>query len=152
MAEDHAYGLPTYTHPTEQKDKEIFASWSPPPRIVGITVASGQGVLDSGTIMALFDKSDSGVPAASRGKYGKFITSAQTATVGLDKPIGVLRSMVDATKEDRAGELVVFGVLKRDQIVSKTGGTIANAKSKSNADNPFRYAVEDSNRNELRIG
>ena len=156
MADDHAYGLPTYTQPEEQKDKEIFASWSPPPRIVGITVAAGQGVLASGTIMAMFHKTNANVPAASRGKYGRFKDGASGAELGLGSPIGVLRSTVDAGSssdgKDRAGELVTFGTLKLDQLVDHTDGTIAEAVAETNAENPFRFSVRDSNRNEIRIG
>ena len=152
MTADHAYGLPTYTHPEEQRDKEIFASWSPPPRITGITVAAGEGVMGSGTIVAMYDKTDSDVPAAKRGKYGIFRNTAGTGFEGLDKPIGVLRNMVDATSEDRPGELVSFATLKLDQIISPTTGTLAQATGKTNSENPFRYSVQDSNRNELRIG
>ena len=149
---DHAYGLPTYTHPEEQRDKEIFASWSPQPRLTGITVASGEGVMGSGTIVAMYDKTDTDVPAAKRGKYGIFRNNAGTGFEGLDKPVGVLRNMVDASAEDRPGELVTFGTLKLDQIISPSTGTLAHATAKSNSENPFRYSVQDTNRNELRIG
>ena len=149
---DHAYGLPTYTHPEEQRDKEIFASWSPQPRLTGVTIASGEGVMGSGTILAMYSKTDSNVPAAKRGKYGIFRNSAGSGLAGLDSPIGVLRNMVDATSEDRPGEMVSFGILKMDQLISPSTGTLAHATAKTNAENPFRYSVQDSNRNEIRIG
>ena len=149
---DHAYGLPTYTHPEEQRDKEIFASWSPQPRLTGVTIASGEGVMGSGTILAMYSKTDSNVPAAKRGKYGIFRNSAGSGFAGLDSPIGVLRNMVDATSEDRPGEMVSFGILKMDQLISPSSGTLAHATAKTNAENPFRYSVQDSNRNEIRIG
>lgn len=149
---DNAWGLPHYTQPEEQKDKEILAAMSPPPRIIGVTIASGQGKLPSGTILSQFHKTNNSVPAASRGKFGRFLDSASGATTGLDRPFGVLRTHVDASSSDRAGEMIMFGCLKIDQLENHDDGTIAEAIAKTSAGNPFRYALQNAHFNEIIIG
>lgn len=139
---DHAFGLPSLTETAVQTDKEVLASYSPPPRIEGITVASGAGVVASGSCMGRVTAS------------GKYIVSLDTATDGSENALGVLRSMVDATSADRPGELIVEGELKLDQIVQPTNGTVAELiiEAVANGIGPFQFATTDAVRNVLKIG
>ena len=131
--EDGAFGLPDYASGDVQTDKEILAAMSPPPWIVGITIKAGSGKLASGTIMGRI---------TSGGKYKQFDNGNSD---GSEVPMGVLRSYVDASgTADRAGELIKFGVLKADQLVSASPGTIAEARAKDSAANPFYGCQYDS--------
>lgn len=134
---DQSYGLPSVAEVAIQEDKEILAGYSPPPRIEGVTVVSGAGVLASGTILGRVTAS---------GKYDQFL---DTNVDGTEVPTGVLRSMVDATSEDRPGEMIVSGLLKSDQIVEPANGTIAEAITAGGA---FTGAYNDTVRNVLRLG
>jgi hypothetical protein len=134
---DHAFGFPSLTETAIQTDKEIFAGYSPAPRIEGCTVLTGQGVLASGTILGRVTAS---------GKYVQFL---DTAVDGSEVPVGVLRSMVDTTSADRPGEIIISGLLKADQIVEPTNGTIAEAIVAGGA---FSGAFVDTVRNVLRLG
>lgn len=135
---DHQFGFPSLTETAVQLDKEIFASYSPQPRIVGVTLESGQSaVWPSGTILGRVDATDT------------YIQFLDTASDGSEVPRGVLRSLVDATGSvDRPGEMVTFGHLKVDQIEEPTDGTIAEAIV---AGGVFANAIEDAVTNELRL-
>jgi len=137
MANDSAFGLPSLEEVAIQTDKEVLAGYSPPPRIEGAIVASGAGVLASGTIIGRVTAS------------GKYIQYLDTAVDGSEIPVGVLRSMVDATSADRPGEMIVSGLLKSDQIVEPTNGTVAEAIVSGGA---FAGAFNDAVRNVLRLG
>jgi hypothetical protein len=134
---DHAFGLPSLAEVAVQTDKEILAGYSPPPRIEGVTILSGSGVLASGTILGRVTAS------------GKYIQFLDTAVDGSEVPVGVLRNMVDATSADRPGEMIVSGLLKSDQIVEPTNGTVAEAIVVGGA---FTGAFNDATRNVLRLG
>lgn len=142
MAEDHAYGLPSLVETPVQTDKEILASYSPPPRIEGITVLGGAAVIPSGSIMGRVTAS------------GKYVVCLDTAVDGSENGLGVLRSMVDATTDDRPGELITEGQLKLDQIEEPTNGTLAEviAEAVLNSVGPFQFATSDTVRNVLDIG
>lgn len=134
---DHAFGLPSLEEVAIQTDKEILAGYSPPPRIEGVTIVSGAGVLASGTILGRITAS---------GLYQQYL---DTAIDGSQVPVGVLRNMVDATSAARPGEMIVAGLLKSDQIVEPTNGTIAEAIVSGGA---FTGAFNDAVRNVLRLG
>lgn len=138
---DHAFGLPSLEETAVQTDKEILASYSPPPRIEGVTILSGQGVLSSGTILGRVTAS------------GKYVQCLDTPTDGSENGVGVLRSMVDATSADRPGEMIAFGLLKLDQIEEPTNGTIDEviAEAILNGVGPFQFASKDTVRNILRL-
>lgn len=112
---DHAFGLPSLAEVAIQEDIEIFAGYSPPPRIEGITVsASVAGVVASGTVMGRI---------TADGKYAPYNNANMDGT---EVAVGVLRSMVDATSEDRPGELVLSGVLKDDQLTGLDAAAITD--------------------------
>ena len=136
---DHQFGFPSITETAVQLDKEIFASYSPQPRIVGVTLEKGAAAVHpSGTILGRITASD------------KYIQFLDTASDGSEVPRGVLRSLVDATGTvvDRPGEMVTFGHLKADQIEEPSDGTIAEAIV---AGGVFANAIEDAVTNELRL-
>ncbi len=141
---DHAFGLPSIAEVAIQTDKEILASYSPPPRIVGITVLGGTAVIPSGSIMGRVTAS------------GKYVVCLDTAVDGSENGVGVLRSMVDATTagNDRPGELIKEGELKLDQIVEPVNGTIVEVITEAilNGIGPFQFATTDSVLNTLSIG
>lgn len=134
---DHAFGLPSLEEVAIQTDKEILAGYSPAPRIEGCVIASGAGVLASGTILGRVTAS------------GLYVQYLDTAVDGSQVPVGVLRNMVDATSANRPGEVIVSGLLKSDQIVEPTDGTIAEAIVSGGA---FAGAFNDTVRNVLRLG
>lgn len=139
MPEDHAFGLPSISEVAIQEDKEVFAGYSPPPRIEGVTILAGRSaVFAAGTILGRVTAS---------GKYVQFL---DTAVDGSQVPVGVLRSAVDATgADDRPGEMIVSGLLKVDQLVEPANGTIAEAITAGGA---FTGAFADTVRNVLRLG
>lgn len=139
---DHAFGLPSLDEVAIQTDKEVLLSYSPPPRIEGITVLSGAGVVPAGSIMGRVTAS------------GKYVVCLDTAVDGSENGVGVLRNMVDATSADRPGELITIGQLKLDQIVEPTNGTLAEviAEAKLNTVGPFQFATSDTVRNALVLG
>ena len=138
---DHGFGLPSLAETAVQTDKEVLASYSPPPRIEGITVLSGEGVVPSGSMMGRVTAS------------GKYIVSLDAATDGSENALGVLRNMVDATSADRPGELISSGTLKLDQIEEPVGGTLAEIiiEAVLNGIGPFQFASSDTVRNVLRL-
>jgi hypothetical protein len=143
MAQDHAFGLPSFEVTAVQVDKEILASYSPSPRIEGITVLGGTAVIPSGSIMGRVTAS------------GKYVVCLNTPTDGSENGVGVLRSMVDASGSgDRPGELITEGSLKYDQIEEPTNGAIADviAEAITNGVGPFQFATFDTVRNVLDIG
>ena len=103
--EDHQFGYPDYTVTPEQFDKEIFAGYSPPPRLEGVPLEPNNGVLEAGIVLAR---------VAATGQYQPY--NANAAATGDNIPRCILRSGVDtgsggATKV-RPGEAVFSGVLK----------------------------------------
>ncbi len=139
---DHGFGLPSLEETAVQTDKEILASYSPPPRIEGITVLGGTAVIPSGSIMGRVTAS------------GKYVVCLDTPTDGSENAVGVLRSMVDASgADDRPGELITFGLLKADQIEEPTNGTIVEiiAEAVLNGVGPFQFASVDTVRNVLNL-
>lgn len=138
---DHAFGLPELTEVAVQTDKEVLASMSPPPRIEGITVLTGGGVIPSGSMMGRVTAS------------GKYIVVDDSVTDGSENGLGVLRSMVDTTLGDRPGELITSGLLKLDQIEEPAQGTVAEviAEAILNSIGPFQFASTDTVRNTLRL-
>lgn len=141
MAADHAFGLPGYTETPVQTDKEVLASYSPAPQIKGVTVLGGTAVIPSGSMLGRVTAS------------GKYIVSLDNVTDGSENALGVLRSMVDATNDDRPGELITKGSLKADQIVEPTNGDIAEviAEAILNGVGPFQFATLDAVTNVLTI-
>ncbi len=135
---DHQFGFPSLAEDPIQLDKEIFASLSPSPKIEGVTLENGAAAIHpSGTILGRI---------TATGLYIQFLDSAGD---GSEVPVGVLRSMVDATGTvDRPGEMVTFGHLKADQIEEPTDGTIAEAIV---AGGTFASATVDLVRNVLRL-
>lgn len=134
---DASFGLPSLTETAPVYAKEVLAGYSPPPRIEGVTVVSGAGVVPAGSILGRITAS------------GKYTIFDDTAVDGSQVPVGVLRAEVDATSADRPGELIVSGLLKSDQIVEPVNGTIAEAVTAGGA---FAGAFDDATRNVLRLG
>lgn len=142
MPSDSAFGFPSLAEQAVQEDKEILASYSPSPRIEGVTVLGGTAVLPSGTILGRVTAS------------GKYIVCLDTPTDGSENGVGILRSMVDATVDDRPGEMITFGHLKLDEIEEPTNGTLAEviAEAILNGVGPFQTAYTDAVRNILYLG
>jgi len=138
---DHAFGLPSLAEVAIQLDKEVLHSTTPAPRIEGVTVLTGGGVIASGSMLGRVTAS------------GKYIVSIDTAVDGSENALGVLRNMVDTTNGDRPGELIVEGSLKYDQIVEPVNGTIVEviAEAVLNSVGPFQFATFDAVRNVLKI-
>ncbi len=138
MVLDSQHGFPSYAEQAIQTDIEIFAGYSPAPRIEGVTLLNGAATVHaSGTILGRI---------TATGKYIQFL---DTAVDGSEVPVGVLRSAVDATgADDRPGEMVTFGILKSDQIAEPTNGTIAEAIVAGGA---FGGAFNDTVRNVLQL-
>jgi len=138
MPSDSQFGFPSYTEQAIQEDIEIFAGYSPAPRIEGVTLENGAAAIHaSGTILGRI---------TATGLYIQFL---DTAVDGSEVPVGVLRSAVDATGAvDRPGEMIVFGVLVSDLIVEPTNGTVAEAVI---AGGVFASAFNDAVRNVLML-
>ncbi len=136
---DQSYGLPSLEEVAIQTDKEVLLSYSPQPRIEGITVLGGTAVIPSGSVMGRVTAS------------GKYVVCLDTAADGSENGLGVLRQMVDATTDDRPGELISKGQLKLDQIEEPTNGTVAEviAEAITNGIGPFQFATTDTVRNAL---
>jgi len=138
MVLDSQHGFPSYEEQAVQTDIEIFAGYSPAPRIEGVTLENGASAVHaSGTILGRITAS------------GKYIQFLDTAVDGSEVPVGVLRSLVDATGSvDRPGEMITFGILVSDKIVEPTNGTIAEAIVAGGA---FGSAFNDTVRNVLQL-
>lgn len=108
-------GLPSLTEEAVQTDKEIFAGYSPPPRLEGVTLAAGNGVLASGTVLGRITASE---------KYAPY---NDLNADGTETAVCILRAMVDTTgADDKSGEGVFSGVLKNDQLVGLDAAAIAD--------------------------
>jgi hypothetical protein len=122
--------LPGYAREATQFDKEIFAAYSPPPRLDGGTIVAGAGDLASGTVMGRITAS------------GKYTAYADGAGDGSQEAVAILRSHVDASGSvDKIGELVFAGVLKNDQLVGLDAAAIADLGGR-----------QDTVRNEFTFG
>lgn len=138
MVLDSSHGFPSYAEQAIQTDIEIFAGYSPSPRIEGVTLENGAAAIHaSGTILGRI---------SANGLYIQFL---DTAVDGSEVPVGVLRSAVDATgADDRPGEMITFGILVLDLIAEPTNGTVAEAIVAGGA---FGSAFADVVRNVLQL-
>jgi hypothetical protein len=103
--------VPGFTEGAYLDDYEIMASMKGGFTQIGVTIASGQGILPAGTVL--------GEVTAT----GKFAVYDNGASDGTEVARGVLRKRVDTTDGDVLGNLVISGIVYN----SKLSGMDANA-------------------------
>lgn len=79
----------------------------------GVTVKAGEGVLPAGTVLAR---------QTSTKKYVKY---ASGGSDGANVAVGILRKAIDVTDEDKFGNIVISGILKRTVVSSANTGGIS---------------------------
>lgn len=109
---------------SEVKPADILASYA---RFTqrGVTIASGSGVVPAGTVLGRVTATKKYVPYTDAGTHG----------AGSDTAVGVLRQDVDATSEDRLGNIVVSGILFNSKVQGETASAIADLNARVDAAN-----------------
>jgi len=105
--------------------EEIMAAYSPPPLIKGITIPSGEGVLEAGTVM--------GRVTASK----KYVAYDDTAVDGSQVARGILRNSIDCTDADGLGDLVMSGIVKLSKIIGLDAAATTDLNARSDTDRDY---------------
>jgi len=115
--------VPSNSSVAEVKPGEIIASYA---RFTqkGVTLKSGQGTLVAGTVL--------GKETATK-KYLAYNDSDSPSGIGVAR--GILRQTVDTTGGDVAGNIVVSGILKNDQITGEDANAITDLNARVDSEN-----------------
>lgn len=110
-AQGNVLHVPGHTVKAQYTPTEILASYA---RFTqkGVTLAKDQGVLAAGTAIGR---------VTSTKKYVPYATGASDGSQNI---VGFLRREVDTTGEDKLGNVVISGILKRSLLVGLDSGGI----------------------------
>jgi hypothetical protein len=104
--------VPSFTRGGTVANDEVLYSYA---RFTqkGVTLLKDQGILYTGTVLAR---------QTSTKKYVKY---ASGGSDGANVAVGILRKTVDTTGEDKLGNIIISGILKREKVSSANGGITA---------------------------
>lgn len=114
--------VPGTASTAEVKPADILASYA---RLTqrGVTIKSGQGVIEAGTLLARETSSK------------KYVVYNNGGSGGAEVAKGVLRQSVDTADGDAMGNLVVSGILKDSLLTGVDSGALADLNARQDTAN-----------------